>query len=143
MCLGNCPGCSTWPGEGKDLPLERWVPEAGASRNKISLCLAYFPYLFLGWVLWILLSFFLTWKHSLNCCTFTLQLDTKDLLNAYRVACAMANMKDLHHMLLPSKTLYSRMRERDDKYPRAADLKEFISYFHFMFLHKIGLFCLV
>ena len=40
-----------WPGWGKDPPPEHWDPEAGASRNKISLFLVDLSYLFLDLVL--------------------------------------------------------------------------------------------
>lgn len=56
VCLGKCPGCSTWPGwGGRTLQLS-----AGSSKQElqeINLFLAYSPCLFLGCVLWIFLFF--------------------------------------------------------------------------------------
>lgn len=87
-----------WPGERKDPPLERWVPEAGASGNKLSLCLAYLPYLFPGWVLWLLLSFF-----------FNLETLT-ELLHFYITAGYQGFSKRLPSGLCNGK--YERLRSR-------------------------------
>lgn len=147
--MGNVQDAQCGLDGGKDPPVKRRVLEAGASRNKSISSL--FP-IFIPWLCAVDFSFlFLTWQHSflnnvksyqLDCCSFTSLLDSKDLLKTNQMVCTVANMKDLDHVLLPSKSLYSRILWRDGKYPRAADLEHFMSCSH-LFLHQTGLFCLL